>query len=70
MCGFGLHEQHTREHGRMGPKDLDRLCPDWRERETFLSGPAEMIDAMEEQTPDAVVALSAEHDVEFLPPPS
>jgi 2-polyprenyl-6-methoxyphenol hydroxylase-like FAD-dependent oxidoreductase/quercetin dioxygenase-like cupin family protein len=27
------------------------------------------IDAMNEQTPDAVVALSAEHDVEFLPPP-
>jgi quercetin dioxygenase-like cupin family protein len=27
------------------------------------------IDAMAEQTPDAVVALSAEHDVEFLPPP-
>jgi quercetin dioxygenase-like cupin family protein len=27
------------------------------------------IHAMTEQTPDAVVALSAEHDVEFLPPP-
>jgi hypothetical protein len=28
------------------------------------------IDAMEQQTPEAVVALSAEHEVEFLPPPS
>ena len=28
------------------------------------------IDAMADQTPDAVVALSAEHEVEFLPPPS
>src|SRR3954454_15102452 len=46
--GFTLHEQHTRERGRMGPEDLERLCPDWRERDTFLSGPAEMIDAMEE----------------------
>jgi 2-polyprenyl-6-methoxyphenol hydroxylase-like FAD-dependent oxidoreductase/quercetin dioxygenase-like cupin family protein len=27
------------------------------------------IDAMAEQTPDAVVALAAEHDVNFLPPP-
>jgi quercetin dioxygenase-like cupin family protein len=27
------------------------------------------IDALEEQTPDAVVALAAEHEVNFLPPP-
>lgn len=38
-AGFHLHEQHTAEHGRIAPADLDRLCPDWRERETFLSGP-------------------------------
>jgi stearoyl-CoA 9-desaturase NADPH oxidoreductase len=46
--GFKLHEQLTREHGRMGPGDLDRLCPDWRERETYLSGPSEMLDAFGE----------------------
>jgi stearoyl-CoA 9-desaturase NADPH oxidoreductase len=46
--GFTLHEQLTREHGRMGPGDLDRLCPDWRERETYLSGPSEMLDAFSE----------------------
>ncbi len=28
------------------------------------------IDAMQEQTPEAVVALSAQHDVTFLPPPA
>jgi ferredoxin-NADP reductase len=44
--GFSLHEQHTSEHGRMGPGDLDGLCPDWREREAFLSGPADLLDAM------------------------
>ena len=44
--GFRLHEQHTRSMGRMGPQDLDDLCPDWRERETFISGPAELLDAM------------------------
>ena len=43
--GFRLHRQTTSEDGRIGPKDLDELCPDWRERETFLSGPGEMIDA-------------------------
>ena len=32
----------------MGPKDLDRLCADWKERETFISGPADMLDAFEE----------------------
>src|ERR1700733_702178 len=43
--GFRLHEQLTRENGRMGPQDLDRLCPDWRERETYISGPNDMLDA-------------------------
>src|SRR5947209_15897262 len=37
--GFKLHEQLTREHGRMGPGDLDRLCRDWREREAYIAGP-------------------------------
>ena len=46
--GFTLHEQHTKEDGRLTPVDLDRLCPDWREREAYISGPAEMLDAMEE----------------------
>ena len=44
--GFRLHVQLTGEHGRVGPQDLDKLCPDWREREAFLSGPADMLDAM------------------------
>ncbi len=45
--GYRLHVQHTGEHGRLAPADLDRLCPDWREREAFLSGPGEMLDAMQ-----------------------
>ncbi|HYP48091.1 MAG TPA: ferredoxin reductase [Thermoleophilaceae bacterium] len=44
--GFRLHEQHTATMGRMGPADLEVLCPDWREREAFISGPAEMLDAL------------------------
>lgn len=41
---FVLHEQLTADNGRMGPADLDRLCPDWAERDTFISGPNEMLD--------------------------
>ncbi len=43
--GFTLHELLTGERGRMGPGDLDALSPDWRERETFVSGPSDMLDA-------------------------
>ncbi len=43
--GFQLHEQLTRDNGRMGPQDVDALCPDWCEREAFMSGPADMLDA-------------------------
>jgi ferredoxin-NADP reductase len=46
--GFRLHEQMTRDQGRMGPEDLERLCPDWRERQTYISGPNEMLDAFDE----------------------
>jgi len=46
--GFRLHEQLTGEHGRIGPDHLDDLCADWREREAFLSGPGDMLDAMTE----------------------
>src|SRR3954454_6091994 len=31
--GFKLHEQHTKSDGRLKPEDLERVCPDWRERE-------------------------------------
>ncbi len=46
--GFHLHEQLTREQGRISPDDLELLCPDWRERETYISGPSEMLDAFSE----------------------
>jgi ferredoxin-NADP reductase len=47
-AGFTLHEQHTKESGRLKPADLDRLCEDWREREAYVSGPGEMLDALDE----------------------
>jgi ferredoxin-NADP reductase len=47
LDGVRLHEQHTAQHGRMAPEHLDELCPDWREREAFASGPGALLDALE-----------------------
>ena len=46
--GFRLHEQHTTKMGRLLPEHLEERCPDWRERETFASGPGDMLDALTE----------------------
>ena len=43
--GYRLHLQLTGSDGRMKASDLDRLCPDWRERDAFISGPGDMLDA-------------------------
>jgi ferredoxin-NADP reductase len=42
----------TSERGRMSPADLDEVCPDWREREAFCSGPGELLDALIEHWDD------------------
>jgi ferredoxin-NADP reductase len=47
--GYDLRLQLTGEQGRMTAEGLDELCPDWRERHAFLSGPAAMLDAMSER---------------------
>jgi stearoyl-CoA 9-desaturase NADPH oxidoreductase len=44
--GFDLRLRLTAEQGRLSPADLDHLCPDWRQRHTFISGPATMLDAL------------------------
>ena len=44
--GYRLQLRLTGEQGRLAPTDLDRVCPDWRERHAFVSGPAEMLDAL------------------------
>lgn len=43
--GLRLHVQLTGKDGRIGPADLDGLCPDWRDRMAFVSGPGDMLDA-------------------------
>jgi stearoyl-CoA 9-desaturase NADPH oxidoreductase len=44
--GYRLHEQLTRAQGRITTDGLERLCGDWRERETFLCGPAGLLERM------------------------
>lgn len=44
--GYRPHLRITGEAGRVAPADLDRLCPDWRERHAFVSGPGEMLDGL------------------------
>ena len=46
--GYRLHERLTGAQGRLAPADLDGLCPDWREREAFLCGPAGLLQTLRE----------------------
>ncbi|MBJ7470463.1 MAG: ferredoxin reductase [Solirubrobacteraceae bacterium] len=45
--GVTLHERHTATAARLAPSELDRLCPDWRDRETYACGPLGLLDALE-----------------------
>jgi ferredoxin-NADP reductase len=47
-AGYRLHERLTGAHGRLAPAELDALCPDWREREAFVCGPAGLLQALGE----------------------
>jgi ferredoxin-NADP reductase len=42
-AGYRLHERLTGAQGRLAPAQLEELCADWSERETFLCGPAGLL---------------------------
>jgi ferredoxin-NADP reductase len=46
--GYRLEKRLTGEQGRLAPGDLEELCPDWRERETFACGPGALLDVLSE----------------------
>ena len=46
---YRLHERLTGAQGRLTPGQLDELCSDWRARETFLCGPAGLLEALSER---------------------
>ena len=43
-----VHRLHTDTEGMLDLADLDHICPDWRERETYACGPAPMLDGITE----------------------
>ncbi|WP_240195339.1 ferredoxin reductase [Nocardioides faecalis] len=54
-----LHRLETDRDGMLqldGPEGLDRMCPDWRERQTYACGPGPML--------EAITAHFEAHDVE------
>ncbi len=57
-------------HGLFNRSGATTICLFWVTPTGRLYDLFGAIDALEEQTPDAVVALAGEHGVEFLPPPS
>lgn len=42
---FTFYERFTDADGLLTPDQLDTVCPDWRERETWACGPGPMLDA-------------------------
>jgi stearoyl-CoA 9-desaturase NADPH oxidoreductase len=44
--GYHLHVHLSAQDGRLSPADIAALVPDWTERESFLSGPGDMLDAL------------------------
>lgn len=47
--GYRLLQRHSGSEGRLRPAELDELCPDWRERETFVCGPSGLLAAIKER---------------------
>jgi ferredoxin-NADP reductase len=43
---YRLITRLTGREGRLTPDQLDQVCPDWRERETYLCGPTGLLQAM------------------------
>lgn len=41
-----VHRLHTDTDGMLELAELDSICPDWRERETWACGPGPMLDAI------------------------
>lgn len=57
---YKLHEVHTHEYGELkqtkgyfNSEQLDRLCPDWKEREVYACGPQPLLAALEKHYEEA-----------------
>ena len=57
--------RHTSTEGRLDLAELDTLCPDWRDREAYVCGPAGLLDAAEAHWAEYPERLHLER---FTPP--
>ena len=64
-----LRMPRGKPHGLFNRSDATVKCLFWVTPAARLYDLFVAIDALDEQTPETVVALAAEHEVEFLPPP-
>ncbi len=44
--GYRLRLRHSRAEGRLRPEELDEICPDWRDRESYVCGPSGLLAAL------------------------
>jgi ferredoxin-NADP reductase len=51
-----LVERHTTREGVLAPAALDRIVPDWAQRDTWACGPVGLLDALEAHWADAGLA--------------
>ncbi|GAA1479983.1 NADPH oxidoreductase [Gordonia sinesedis] len=51
-----LHVQHTRAAGKLTADTLGRICPDWRDRQSWACGPAGFLDMLQHAFDAADVA--------------
>jgi ferredoxin-NADP reductase len=49
LPGYRLDFRHSGTEGRLAAHELDRICPDWRERETFVCGPSGLLAALKDR---------------------
>jgi ferredoxin-NADP reductase len=64
---YDLVERHTETDGLLSMAELDTLVPDWRERETWVCGPAGLLDTAEAHW--AAAGLTERLHVERFTPP-
>ncbi len=47
--GYEIKLHVSSDKGRIEPNGLDSICEDWRERESFASGPGDLLDGLKER---------------------
>ncbi len=61
--GMRLELWLSGDRGRITPDDLGDLCPDWRERDAFCSGPRDLLDASKNTGTNTVIPKDSTSNV-------